>query len=306
VQPGIGVVGSRVHLDLARRIAEASVTLVRDPGRLLPLVAGPGSRVAVVAPRPADLTPAETSSYVKVELGAALRDHGLSVEEHVIQLDPSSDEIAALANAVDVVVVATFESVHFPSQAALVRRLAERRPTIAIALRSPYDVATYPAAATAICTYGIQPPQIEAVADALVGSHPVRRPLACRAASARRFGSMTMRSELGESPAVVERLLAEGAGGGRRGRRRDAGAAGRRGGRGRPRDLRPRRDLRPVHPRGSQWAARRPSRTVAVLAVRRATPSRQCRRHRHLAVRSVAGRRVRARAVAGRGRAHRR
>lgn len=174
-QPGIEVVGSRAHLDLARRIAEASVTLVRDRGQLLPLVAGPGSRIAVLAPRPADLTPAETSSYVKLELGAAIGDRGLSVEEHVVQLDPSPDEIAALAEAVesaDVVVVATFESIHFPGQAALVRRLAERRPTIAIALRSPYDVATYPAAVTAICTYGIQPPQIEAVADALVGRIP--------------------------------------------------------------------------------------------------------------------------------------
>jgi beta-N-acetylhexosaminidase len=62
--------------------------------------------------------------------------------------------------------------VHFASQAVLVRRLAERRPTIAIALRSPYDVSTYPPGVTAICTYGIQPPQIEAVAEALVGRIP--------------------------------------------------------------------------------------------------------------------------------------
>jgi beta-N-acetylhexosaminidase len=92
-----------------------------------------------------------------------------------ILTDRSSDEIAALADAVDtanVVVVATFESIHFAAQAALVRRLAERRPTIAIALRSPYDVATYPESVTAICTYGIQPPQIAAVADALVGRIP--------------------------------------------------------------------------------------------------------------------------------------
>jgi beta-N-acetylhexosaminidase len=175
-QPDIEVVGSLAHRDLARRIAEASVTLVRDPGRLLPLAAGPATRVAVIVPRPADLTPAETSSYVKVELGAALSGRGLSVEAHVIQLDPSSDEIASLADAVesaDAVVVGTFESIHFPNQAALVRRLAERRPTIAIALRSPYDVSTYPASASAICTYGVQPPQIEAVADALVGRIPL-------------------------------------------------------------------------------------------------------------------------------------
>jgi beta-N-acetylhexosaminidase len=174
-QPGIDVVGSRAHLDLARRIAEASVTLVQDPGELLPLGAGSSSRVAVLVPRPADLTPAETSSYVTVELGAALRDRGLSVDEHAIELDPSSDEIAGLVDAVEsaeVVVVATFESVHFASQAVLARRLAERRPTIAIALRSPYDVSTYPLGVTAICTYGIQPPQIEAVADALVGRIP--------------------------------------------------------------------------------------------------------------------------------------
>ena len=174
-QPALEVVACDAHLDLARRIATASVTLVADPGRLLPLATGSGSRIAVLAPTPADLTPAETSSFVKLELGTVLRQRGLDVDEHLVPLDPGPDEVASLADAVesaDVVVVATFESIHFPSQASLVRRLAERRPTVAIALRSPYDVSTYPAGVAAICTYGIQPPQIDALADALVGRIP--------------------------------------------------------------------------------------------------------------------------------------
>jgi beta-N-acetylhexosaminidase len=174
-QPALDVVACAAHLDLSRRIARASVTLVRDPGALLPLVADRGARVAVLAPTPANLTPAETSSFVKLELGTVLRDRGLMVDERGIPLDPSAADVASLADAVesaDVVVVASFDSVHFAAQASLVRRLAGRRPTVAIALRSPYDVATYPPGVTAICTYGVQPPQIEAVADALVGRIP--------------------------------------------------------------------------------------------------------------------------------------
>ena len=47
-QPSLGVVGCAEHRALAREIAEASVTLVRDPDAVLPLQAG-GGRVAGAA-----------------------------------------------------------------------------------------------------------------------------------------------------------------------------------------------------------------------------------------------------------------
>jgi beta-N-acetylhexosaminidase len=194
VQPPIEVVGGEEHLRLAREIAAASVTLVRDPARVLPLRPESAGRVAVIAPALVDLTPAETSSYLQLGLAAALRTRGLDVAEIAAPLDPSPAEVAfivAAAAEFRTVIVCTFDAVSFAGQVALVERLAgalpgqagagaatataaQAAPTaprqiVAVALRSPYDVATFPDGVAATCTYGVQPPQIEALADALTG-----------------------------------------------------------------------------------------------------------------------------------------
>jgi beta-N-acetylhexosaminidase len=177
----IDVVGCAEHKLLAREIADASVTLVRDPAGVLPLRPGSGRRVAVIAPIPVDLTPAETSSYLRIGLAEALRAGGLDVDDFELPLDPAPAEVADLAAATSghaVVIVCTFDAVSFPGQAAAVRTIAGRsRPdgagaVIAIALRSPYDVALFPAETAVACTYGIQQPQIEALADAMLGRIP--------------------------------------------------------------------------------------------------------------------------------------
>ncbi|HYM83179.1 MAG TPA: glycoside hydrolase family 3 N-terminal domain-containing protein, partial [Candidatus Dormibacteraeota bacterium] len=97
-RPPLDVVGCEAHTELALRIAAASVTLVADPQALLPIRTSEVTRVALVAPVPVDLTPAETSSYVRLGLAEALRHHGLVVDELVAPLDPSPAEAAALAD----------------------------------------------------------------------------------------------------------------------------------------------------------------------------------------------------------------
>jgi beta-N-acetylhexosaminidase len=172
VQPSLDLVGCEEHRGLAREIAEASVTLVRDPAGILPLSAGPGE-LAVIAPTPADLTPAETSSYLRVGLAEALRARGVPAASFEMPLDPPSAAIGELVEAVRpyrTVVVCTFDAVSFPGQAELVGRLGSGElRLLAVALRTPYDVALFPEGATAVATYGIQPPQIEALADGLTG-----------------------------------------------------------------------------------------------------------------------------------------
>jgi beta-N-acetylhexosaminidase len=172
VQPPLDVVGCPEHRQLARDVAEASVTLVRDPAGILPLDPG-AAPVAVVAPVPVDLTPAETSSYLRVELAEALRSRGLAADQFTLPLNPSAEQSQELREAVRgyaTVVVGTFDAVSFAGQAELVGLLAagEHR-LVAVALRTPYDVALYPATSTVVATYGIQQPQIDALADGLCG-----------------------------------------------------------------------------------------------------------------------------------------
>lgn len=178
-RPPIDVVGCTEHRELAREIAEASVTLVRDHGSSLPLRLGADARVALVAPVPVDLTPAETSSYLRLGLTQALRDRGIRVDELVSPLNPTRAQaraLAAAAAACDVAIVGTFDAVSFPGQAVLVNEVTAAagpgRPCIMVALRTPYDVAVAPAGVAVVCTYGIQAPQMEALADGLLGRIP--------------------------------------------------------------------------------------------------------------------------------------
>lgn len=173
-QPGIDVVRCAEHVALARELAARSMTLVRDDERRLPLRLEPHGRVAAITPRPTDQTPADTSSTVAPGLAAALRRRHPGAEEHVVAHAPDAAEIAAVREAVrghDLVVVGTTAAFVEPAQAALVNALlASNVPVVTIALRTPFDLAAYPASRTHISTYGILAPSLDALADSLFGA----------------------------------------------------------------------------------------------------------------------------------------
>ena len=175
-QPELAVVGCAEHLALAREVAERSMTLVRDRDGLLPLQLAAGTRMLSVMPRPMDLTPADTSSLVAPGLAASLRRHHPDVEEVVTGHPPSDAEIAGVhqrALASDLVVVGTISASLDPAQAQLVDAvLATGVPAVTVAMRTPWDLSAYPAAGTHACSYGILPPSLDALADALFGAIP--------------------------------------------------------------------------------------------------------------------------------------
>jgi beta-N-acetylhexosaminidase len=103
-------------------------------------------------------------------LAAALRSHHRRTTELVVGHDPSGEvtEAVALAGEHDLVVVGTIDA--GDAQGALVEALlATGVPTVAVALRTPYDIARYPTAPVFLCSYGILPPTLEALAAALFG-----------------------------------------------------------------------------------------------------------------------------------------
>jgi beta-N-acetylhexosaminidase len=166
--PDLDVVGSAQHLTLARELAERSLTLVAGDPTLRR-----DSTVLAIMPRPANLTPADTSSSVEPGLGQALRMHFAAVDEMVVEMNPSDDEIAAArarAKEFDAVVVGTIDGHRARGQLDLVGAIAGTRvPTVAVALRTPWDVAGYPAGVPAVCTYSISPESLAALARALAG-----------------------------------------------------------------------------------------------------------------------------------------
>jgi beta-N-acetylhexosaminidase len=175
-QPPLAVVGCAEHLQLAAEVAARSVTLVRNEAALLPLRLSAGARVLAIMPQPADLTPADSSSTVTPGLATALRRHHVNVDELVVPMIPGADEIAAVAARAadyDLLVVGTISASLMPEQAALVHCLPDR-PTVTVAMRTPYDLASYPESTTHLATYSILPPSLDALADCLFGAAPCR------------------------------------------------------------------------------------------------------------------------------------
>ena len=171
--PGLEVVGGDAHRALAAEAASRAVTLVRDTAGRLPLRPAAGASVLVVMPRPVDRTPADTSSDVAPGLAAAIRRHHDRVVDLVVDHAPDDDALAAAvdaARAADLVILGTISASLEPRQAALARAvIATGRPTVSVALRTPWDLGAYPEADTHLCTYSILEPSLVALADVLFG-----------------------------------------------------------------------------------------------------------------------------------------
>ena len=172
--PQRSVVGSATHRALAMELAARSMTLVRDDAGLLPLRVGTEARIGAVMPSPRDLTPADTSSYVRPTLAEALRAHHAGVDEVVTSHPPTDAEIAALrdrAASWDLIVAGTISATPGSPQAELVEALASTgRPLVTVALRTPCDLAAYPRVGTHVATYSILPESMAALATALFGA----------------------------------------------------------------------------------------------------------------------------------------
>jgi beta-N-acetylhexosaminidase len=171
--PPVAVVGAADHRALAREIAARAITLVRDDVHRLPLRLSPAARVAAVQPALRDLTPADTSSYVRSDLAGALRTFHPATHEITFASDPSAEEVRDLCNRLatyDLAIVATVNAFVQTGQAALVNALLERgMPTVVVALRMPYDLMQFPAAPTYLCTYSALEPSLQAAAAVLFG-----------------------------------------------------------------------------------------------------------------------------------------
>lgn len=179
--PDLSVVGCSDHHRLATEVAERSITLVRDEAELLPIRPHTDSRILAVMPQPKDLTPADMSASVKPGLAGAIRARHRATTEVVVDFDPTPEQVAhvlAEAREHDFVVVGTLDA--SPVQAELVNAVLRTGVgTVAVAMRTPYDLASYPDVPTYVCSYGILPDTLDALAESLFGAPmPGRLPVA--------------------------------------------------------------------------------------------------------------------------------
>ncbi len=180
--PSLDVVGCAEHQATAQAIADQSITLVRERGHL-PLSPAPEDLIAVIAPNPIDLTPADTSSVVRIALADAVQRRHERVQAFQFPYQASSDAVRAVLQATaqaQSVIVGTISVDRDPSQVDLVRALQERgQSPIVVALRTPYDLMAFPTVETYLCAYGIRPATMEAIARVLFGEIEARGVLPC-------------------------------------------------------------------------------------------------------------------------------
>ena len=175
-QPPLDVVGCGEHQALAAELARRSITLVRNDDRLLPLKPAADARIAVVQSMPADLTPADTSSTVPPTLASALRRRLAGVEEILLPATQARRTSPVWASGWR----ASTSSWSGRSRrtSSRRRRRSPRRSWRPASRRSPSPCArrgtcspTRPRR-THVCSYGILPPTMEALAAALLGEAP--------------------------------------------------------------------------------------------------------------------------------------
>lgn len=150
-------------LDLARQ----SITVLRSGP--LPL----RGRVKAVSFGQPDIAIVEGQPSLAEIIARRLQNAAAGL--HLQGLTPADIDLAVReARSADVVVVSTYDALGDPRQAQLVSALQRERPTVAVALRTPYDVMAYPEVAGYVCAYTGREPVLEACVDVLTGARPPR------------------------------------------------------------------------------------------------------------------------------------
>lgn len=180
--PSLDVIGCTEHQQIALTIAERSITLHRDNGKM-PLRPGPDDTIAVITAQPANLTPADTSAGVQIALADAVRQRHPRTQAYELPRNAAPDAISAILAATESaqqVIVGTIAANQDRAQAELVNALHARgQQPVVIALRTPYDLMAFPQIKTYLCAYSIRAVTIEAIARVLFGEIPATGVLPC-------------------------------------------------------------------------------------------------------------------------------
>lgn len=169
------VVGIRRHLDTADRLADATTTLLRNDGGLLPLSRRRERDVLVVGADPA--APSGTGGPPTKVLATALSELGFQTTALSTGTAPAKERIDAAVAALaerDAVVVATYNVTAASPQRDLVKALlATGKPVVQLAVRNPYDIGQLDGVAAGLASYCWTDGELRAAARVIAG---VREP----------------------------------------------------------------------------------------------------------------------------------
>ncbi|MFC7486705.1 glycoside hydrolase family 3 protein [Knoellia pratensis] len=167
------IMGAPQHLADAQAITNRTTTLVKNDADLLPLDAGP--RKVLVAGWGVGTTQTMATALTARGATTQVRESGTTPSATAI-----SNAVAA-AQSADLVVVSTNNAyavnaaTGLPTPAAVAQTklvkalLATGKPVVVAAMRNPYDVASFPEAATVVDTFGYTAHQVESLVRVMFG-----------------------------------------------------------------------------------------------------------------------------------------
>lgn len=164
-------VGLESSWDLARRLSEKSVTLVKSEGNF-PL--NPSLKTLVVWPLVRVNTEVVEVIEQEVTLGLVLGEYIDDIQEISVGIDPTEEEITrvlAAAGTVKQVVVATYNAGFSPGQIHIVKQLTSlmAKQLIVVAVRNPFDLMDFTDVPTYLCSYENKPLAMRSLAKVLMG-----------------------------------------------------------------------------------------------------------------------------------------
>lgn len=166
-----------LHQEVARRISENSITLVRDQLNMLPLKP---ERTLVITVATSVTTIADEQLTQAVTLGSALLHCGLDVVDLTVTPEEVAIRSARLLQAAEEddirqIVVGTYNagSAAGDPQCRLIGWLQQLgKPLAVVALRSPYDLLAIPEVKVYVAAYESRPLAMDSAARALLGHIP--------------------------------------------------------------------------------------------------------------------------------------
>lgn len=166
VANAVKVVGSAEHKQIEKEVAAKSITLLKNDG-VLPLNVAKEDKIAVVG----------NSGFYVDSLVAEVKKHHENVTYINTQTKLTSDQLNQVKDA-KYIIVGTYTSsvggrAPDAGQMLMTNQLIEETnaPVIALGIRNPYDVMSYPNVDAALVQYGYRPASFEAAADTMFGEN---------------------------------------------------------------------------------------------------------------------------------------
>jgi len=157
---------------LAYQISREGVTLVRNENNLIPIARANDKKILVVDFLLRKLSPVEDDIENKNLLVNFLKEEGLNVAHYTFL---KGDDKIPLLKGIDMVIACSFDAIHNPYQAEIIRKLyATNVPIIVLSLCNPYDLQLFPEVSTLMTTYDYSPSNLKVVCEVIVGRYNAR------------------------------------------------------------------------------------------------------------------------------------